>query len=289
MMVSHVIFTTDTLERYNFEFWRHSISLVILFVGSIIIKLLRPLRGQNNPWLPEYYTFPTSRLRVASLIGFAFFLVINLWLVLKKRDYAVRKIFIPLTFLKLLSAGLMGSVILGFVTNYALAPEIHSRYVPIPMMRHEISLLAAALKVYRSEYDAYPPYVVGGETSSFHVAEQWHEVFEHLPTFEMKEDTPVFRLAGDYIKGYGVDMFSERKAPFAYYPVYDDTTSPPIAGWMIWSPGPDGDYDFDYNKASTLYNPVADQQSEDFISLRYDPTNGMRSPGDYVLLYGEEY
>ncbi|PKO16486.1 hypothetical protein CVU37_10935 [candidate division BRC1 bacterium HGW-BRC1-1] len=48
------------------------------------------------------------------------------------------------------------------------------------------------------------------------------------------------------------------------------------AGWIIWSPGPDEEYDLDW----TLYNPDDPQPSPELLTFAYDATNGSVSGGD---------
>lgn len=52
----------------------------------------------------------------------------------------------------------------------------------------------------------------------------------------------------------------------------------PVKGWIVWSAGPDGDYDLDWK----LYDPTAENPALAYLNSVYDPTNGAVSNGDIV-------
>ena len=75
-----------------------------------------------------------------------------------------------------------------------------------------------------------------------------------------------------YLLGYSRDSFEVKQGPvdtFAYFSTAN--------GWILSSPGPDGDFDIVLENA---YNPSISQPSRELIALAYDPTNGTISDGD---------
>lgn len=62
--------------------------------------------------------------------------------------------------------------------------------------------------------------------------------------------------------------------PYAYY------RTPDSKGWILWSTGPDGDYDI--TSPALVYDPAIAQPSLELLTggWTYDPTNGTESSGD---------
>jgi len=96
-----------------------------------------------------------------------------------------------------------------------------------------------------------------------------------------------------YIKSYPVDPFcADRGATFVYWNVWPGHLSPggkpmPLTlGWILISPGPDGDYDLP--GSYEVYDPSITQPSPLLLgganatgsAFTYDPTNGLFSDGD---------
>ncbi len=74
-----------------------------------------------------------------------------------------------------------------------------------------------------------------------------------------------------YVTSVFPDPFAkDRGLPFAYY-----TDGP---GWILISPGPDGDYDI--NKPHEVYDSSIVQPSGKLLLYAYDPTNGVDSSCD---------
>ncbi len=80
-----------------------------------------------------------------------------------------------------------------------------------------------------------------------------------------------------YIMSYDVDVFAPiRGATFNYW----STPSYKGDGFIIWSPGPDKDYDLTLENVEIYYDPRYEVPSPGLIERQYDPTNGARSGGD---------
>lgn len=83
-----------------------------------------------------------------------------------------------------------------------------------------------------------------------------------------------------YLMAYPIDPFSDASgATFGY--AHD------MAGYIVWSPGPDGDAaqcgDIGASVEHVYSSQVA-QPSPAVIALTYDPTNGTRSEGDIIAV-----
>lgn len=75
----------------------------------------------------------------------------------------------------------------------------------------------------------------------------------------------------EYVPYIFNDFFSDRKHPWPYaYYANDDF-------WVVFSPGPDRDYDLGYDIHLT---GTPEEIRENLISVTYDPTNGTKSSGD---------
>lgn len=75
---------------------------------------------------------------------------------------------------------------------------------------------------------------------------------------------PRFYFRGRYFTAGG-----QGRLPFAYYQVGQ--------GWLLFSPGPDFDYDID---PAHMYDPTQPVPSAALINVTYDPSNGTTSNGD---------
>ena len=73
-----------------------------------------------------------------------------------------------------------------------------------------------------------------------------------------------------YIDRYPVDPFGLADNTTYSYWSYVDTVG--TYGYVLLSPGPDGDYDANFRTAR-----------KDFVPATYDPTNGAVSNGDIIL------
>lgn len=80
-----------------------------------------------------------------------------------------------------------------------------------------------------------------------------------------------------YITSFFQDPFGQQGQPFAYL-VKEDQKDPASAGWMLVSPGPNGNFEMDWN----LYDITKAQPSPELLLRFYDPTNGTISGGDIV-------
>lgn len=72
------------------------------------------------------------------------------------------------------------------------------------------------------------------------------------------------------------ESFVEGRSRFAYYPGEEGK-------FIVWSRGPDGDYDVDVNMLKNIVNKSNNEIARILSNSLYDPTNGATSNGDIVL------
>ena len=134
--------------------------------------------------------------------------------------------------------------------------------------------LQTALDAYRADFHAYPMCVSGAQgangflpassdaysISTFRVRASGSDLFHSLTT-------PV-----NYIERFFADPYAPENSKGAVYGYYSTGTQ-----WVLFSPGPDGRYDIDPVKD---FIPGTDWLSPEHLLKHYDPTNGIKSPGD---------
>lgn len=157
----------------------------------------------------------------------------------------------------------------------------HARYERSSRARSDMRTLATALESYAVDHGAYPAWSVDPAVNAFAGLERPPHYFRNIPTFRLNSDAPglhTLTTPTAYVPMYPGDRFAPVKdAPFAYRASPDPAGSP---GWILWSPGPDGDYDITLDNVAALYNPAERVPSDALIGLSYDPTNGNPSDGD---------
>lgn len=100
---------------------------------------------------------------------------------------------------------------------------------------------------------------------------------KHFSTFRIltpKDQLLTLTTPTAYVTNYFPDQFSDVKgATFGYY----TATESDYTSWILYSPGPDMDYDF----AWWDFDPKVPQPSDALLAkYTYDPTNGTISDGD---------
>lgn len=136
----------------------------------------------------------------------------------------------------------------------------------------------AAIEAYGIDVDFYPAYSTNPEENLFGNVQGEREVFANVPTFPTPAGAMRTLTAPDpYISSMPQDVFAPQGATFAFY----STPGPvKIAGWILWSPGPDRTYDLNLDNIRQAYNPSTGRLSEMLVEYTYDPTNGIYSAGD---------
>jgi hypothetical protein len=150
--------------------------------------------------------------------------------------------------------------------------------------------IAVALEAYFIDNNGYPPHIAGDQPGAF---AHDHPAMANVFTFRVRvagEFTQMLTTPLAYIDRFLPDPFNERAgsgpAPsFAYYT--DCGREIPGerrlgAGWIVWSMGPDGDFDLTRENVEELYTSFIAQPSRELLTsgATYDPSNGLRSSGD---------
>lgn len=139
----------------------------------------------------------------------------------------------------------------------------------VARVRIEMRSLATGIESYYVDNCAYPAWTTDPAKS----ARPQLENGKTIPSFRLR--TPGDTVASittpiAYMTSLPVDPFAENEAAFGYYSVARPD------GWVLFSPGPDGDFDLDWK----VYDAGVAQPSPALLEKAYDPTNGTVSDGD---------
>lgn len=147
------------------------------------------------------------------------------------------------------------------------ALEVHAQppgFRPWGGAEYRHSEIRTALEAYRVDWNAYPPC-----TTYLHRGEQEVWTFANASL-----TTPIA-----YLRAMPVDIFSfDERHWTAYFTTERDGAS----GWVIWSAGPDGDYDF---PAATAFDPASPDIAASVRRWDYHATNGTISDGDIITVW----
>lgn len=141
--------------------------------------------------------------------------------------------------------------------------------------RDRMRVLADAIEAYRARTGRYVVAAtedegVNAALSIFDPARRVWTFLAYQPDGPMTLTTPV-----PFIKSYPHDPFSKRgKGVFGYY---NDREK----GYILFSPGPDRDYDIE---ADQDYDALARDPVQNLLDLTFDPTNGAQSDGDIWIV-----
>jgi Tfp pilus assembly protein PilE len=148
-------------------------------------------------------------------------------------------------------------------------------------VRADLRSLATGVESYFVDNNVYPNYSDNPAINANREAAQEAPVLFDVPTF--RADYPrsgYFTITTPiaYITSYFTDPFAPAKrATFAYWT--PDPKSDAV-GWIMWSPGPDKDYDLTIANVALAYNPNDRVPNDYLIERTYDSTNGTESNGD---------
>jgi len=146
----------------------------------------------------------------------------------------------------------------------------------ISRTRSDMRTLATALEAYYIDHASYPGWTDRVGQNVFVVGNIRHKAtYDRLPTFMNYRPglatltTPVAYISTHFADPYGL----ERDEPFCYW-------APKDGGWILWSAGPDGQYDLTMDNIAQAYDVKKPAPNDYLLSLTYDPTNGPASGGD---------
>lgn len=147
--------------------------------------------------------------------------------------------------------------------------------------------MATAIESYYVDHQRYPDATLNVQANAFASIPDFQSssTFQ-IPTFRTATDTgeSVIHLTSPlaYMAKYNADPFAPNPGmTFGYWPGYVTINGKPdFFGWILWSPGPDGDYDLTMQNVEQAYNPDEPVPSKLLLSFTFDPTNGSDSNGD---------
>lgn len=143
--------------------------------------------------------------------------------------------------------------------------------------------LTIALETHAMDHNAYLPSSLERAQNAFGSGlRDEKNVLQKIPTFRVSPGGQFATLTTPfaYVSSYFTDPFSPVKgATFAYWNPADLPTTHGT-GYILWSPGPDGDYDITIDNVARVYTPHLMVPNAEMIALTYDPSNGTESNGD---------
>lgn len=145
----------------------------------------------------------------------------------------------------------------------------------VARVQADMRTMAVAIESYYVDCSAYPAYSANAQNNFFGEYVGNAPELAEVPTFRLKTPPELYILTTpmQYLARMLSDPFAPAKgATYGYY-------APPN-GWIVWSPGPDGQYDIDSSNVNRIYVPSGQVPSPELIELTFDPTNGTESGGD---------
>ncbi len=146
----------------------------------------------------------------------------------------------------------------------------------VSKVRSDMQTMHVALVSYFVDSNSYPTSVKSGGKLPL-ISDAWP--FANVPTFSRRSsrgDQMTITTPISYVKVHPSDPFSSANGSDFPYAYYSRVETP---GWVLFSRGPDLDWDID---------PEIDYTSADISAVRlktYDPTNGLVSGGDIVRVF----
>ncbi|MCX7011816.1 MAG: hypothetical protein NTW86_04495 [Candidatus Sumerlaeota bacterium] len=173
----------------------------------------------------------------------------------------------------------MVATILGIAAVVAIAIkpskiEVVAQGRPlVSRVKSDQRLVASALEIYYIDNNCSPAWATGTMGVNAFAPADSH-AFQALTFRAFPRNRQMMTLTTPvaYLSSYIPDPYADLPgAVGAYY------TDPEALGWILYSEGPDFDYDIDPAKD---YNPKQPMPGEALIRKSYDPTNGTPSDGD---------
>ncbi len=148
------------------------------------------------------------------------------------------------------------------VPNF-LEAQVRSK---VSRTRADLRTMAVAIESYYVDNNAYPAHTVVASQSSMQMATP------AKPSFRLTNNDRLVSLTTPiaYLTSYFPDVFAPVKGEVFCYYAKD-------GGWIMWSPGPDLQYDIN---AERDYNPASTTPTDQLLWVTFDPTNGTVSSGD---------
>lgn len=168
--------------------------------------------------------------------------------------------------------------------------RLHATVAQTKLMMRDVG---QALEAYRLDHHAYPPTVplrdFAKNPSPTHG--NWDDQYQPLEWargLDLTTVSPVLTTPVAYMQRLPADPFinrgEEKEIPPAYFSfrgiVYGDKSSDNEAGWLLISPGPDGDYDI--HNMDEVCNAERKLIAWKLRPVFYDPKYGANANGDLL-------
>jgi hypothetical protein len=151
----------------------------------------------------------------------------------------------------------------------------------VTRVRADMRTVAVGLESYFVDCNAYPAWISGASEHSLSLG---NSLLRSMPTFRRHEPGGLMTLTTPiaYLTSLRHDPFNRGSAYFTD----EESVGMPVSafsyfsderGWILVSPGPDGDFDI---TPTLQYSSKTAQPSTDLVQRSYDPTNGTISGGD---------
>ncbi|MCE5228144.1 hypothetical protein LLG95_00925 [bacterium] len=150
----------------------------------------------------------------------------------------------------------------------------------ISQVQSDLRSIAVGIESYGVDCNSYPAWSSNPNENYYGKFVRNAPQLAKEPSFRFGAAPGMYSLTSpiSYMSTMPRDPFAP--AMGATYAFYSTPGDPNKAGWIVWSPGPDGKYDLDSENISRAYPAAGKGPSELLIQLTYDPTNGTKSSGD---------
>jgi hypothetical protein len=167
---------------------------------------------------------------------------------------------------------------LAFTYSFFVFSQLHPRSM-VSKSVSTMRAMAAGIDSYYLETNSYPASTCDPVSRIWHPSRKRDEVvIARIPTYRVlpnSEKKARLSIIVDQLAGQHDPYGPIKKAPYGYC-----TTGSFGQGWILWSAGPDRDYDITIDNVAEIYDPSARVPSDRLIDMTYDPTNGTGSNGD---------
>jgi hypothetical protein len=254
------------------------ISIIIGIVAYLIIGITR----QNLERIPTYRMGPVGWLVPAHTMGNMIIVIFEIIMAITVLVFIIAMVFIlrrgeifwTRTKRWIVIVSILGPFIL--MPNFLEAPTRKKVWQEQYQMRD----LAQAIDAYHLEHHEFPPWSADPEISA-------KPGSPGIPSFirdrggEPREKTTVPVIGLGYVI---VDSMYYYRDPSGNWhqepPGYMVIKNGSSAGWIIFSAGPNMEYDLTKDSIDHVWQPSDNRPSDGLINLTYDPTNGTTSRGD---------
>ncbi|MBI3736283.1 hypothetical protein HY256_07190 [Candidatus Sumerlaeota bacterium] len=178
--------------------------------------------------------------------------------------------------------------IAGFVMSAQKTTEANPVEAKLKLSYNNMRVMSVAIEGYFVDWNTYPANAVDAAKGlDSALAIKFPNGNWKVPSPE----SPALTTPVAYLTHYLPDPYAKEEGrTFAYFyckskptSTKDGSSSGQTEGWVLWSAGPDGDYDLDWK----LYNPALANPAQALAGMAYDPTNGAMSNGDLILVKPE--